>query len=146
MNGKYLKIFCAVTLTALIVSEVSITFAKDIEFLNIPYWVYISSVYLRAMASISCLFLGLYSVVARIKFGYLYVFIGVLSVFLSIVPPITALYFSKDIDTSLLSGSELRYFNDSMSLQKSYLLFFASIFIACTAVFCVAIKKRKITT
>ena len=103
-------------LALLFLTQVSISFGKEYEILKIPDWVYITSIYFRAMSSIFCLFLGFYAVVAKLKSGYSLITIGLLFGFLSVAQPIMALYFSKDIDMSVVSENDLQTFKQTLRL------------------------------
>ncbi|WP_155874938.1 hypothetical protein [Desulfuromonas sp. AOP6] len=145
MIDRFFNIFCTLILASLFLAEVLIALAKGIGSLDIPYWLYIASIYLRAVSSVACFFLGLYAVTAKMKFRYLLITVGVLFAFLSVAPPLTALYFSGGINTNYLNNTELQNFHDSIKLQKSILTFHIIVFITLSTAFWVAFKKRNIT-
>jgi hypothetical protein len=145
MTEQHFKFIGTLILTSFISAEVLITFAKEYESLNIPYWLYIASIYIRATSSIGFLFLGLYPVISSKRPDYSLIGIGFLASILSVGPPITALYFSKDIDISYLSETDLQSLTAAIRLQKSFLIFFVTVLIASTVAFWVAIKRRNIT-
>lgn len=126
----------------LIATFIILELHEEIEWFDLPGWLYMATYYLRAIFSIFCVYLGVEQIKNNNKVGYVDLIIGSMFLIISAGPSMMSLYIYNSIELNLLSPADRHPYEIHRDQQKVFLLTiaFVSIFLAL-----LSFKRKKLT-